>query len=86
LTGNRGFLGKSCLVSELPTRAAKKTGITLPNGHAAIDRRVLQTLSRRGFHVQPPERNTISGRLSKVFFTQKNSISQGLSAGEVVLN
>jgi hypothetical protein len=74
------------LVSEPLTRAAKKTGVALPNGHTAIARRVLQTLSRHGFHVQLAERNTISARLSKVFFTLKNSISQGLSAAEVVLN
>jgi hypothetical protein len=37
------------------------------NGHASILLRVLQCLSKRGFHVQRQERNTISGRLSNGF-------------------
>jgi hypothetical protein len=88
LTGNRGFLEIFVLVSEPLTRAAKKTGAALPNSdhHIGVDRRVLQTLSRHGFHIQLAERNTILACLSKDFFTLKNSISQGLWAAEVVLN
>jgi hypothetical protein len=76
------------LESEPLTRAASKTGAALPNSdnHVGVDRRVLQTFSRHGVHVQRVPRNTISGRLSKDIFTFKSSISQGLSAAEVVLN
>ena len=69
LTGNRGFLKKSPVRSEFQSHDAQKTGAALPNGHAAIDRRVLQHLRcERGFHLLPATRNTISAHLSKVFW------------------
>jgi hypothetical protein len=58
----------------------------LPNGHAAIDRRVLQCFHKRGFHVLPAQRNTNFPRLSKSFCLEKNSASPDLSPERTVVN
>jgi hypothetical protein len=59
---------KSSVRLEFQTPDAQKTRAALPNGHAAIHRRVLQRLDcKRGFHVQPETRNIIPGGLSNSF-------------------
>jgi hypothetical protein len=85
LTGNRGFFKICSFKSELHPHDAKTPADARPNGHASIGLRVLQRWSKRVFHIQPAGRNTICARLSKSFYL-KNSLSQGLSDGGVVLN
>jgi len=58
----------------------------LPNGHAAIDRRVLQCFHKRGFHVLPAQRNTNFPRLSKSFCLEKLFFSRlvaGVDGGKL---
>jgi hypothetical protein len=78
LTGNRGVLKICFLGLELRSHVAKKMAVTLPNGHASIDRRVHQCFCKSVFHLKPAKRNTISPRLSKLFLI---SLAFDLTAG-----
>jgi len=70
LTGNRGFL--KIVRLEFQSHDAQKTGAALPNGHAAIDGRVLQHFRcERDFHLLPVIRNSISRHLSNFFAGEK---------------
>jgi hypothetical protein len=52
---------------ELHPHDAKKTGITLPNGHAAGDWRVLHQFCKRGFHLQPAGKKHYLAAFVKTF-------------------
>jgi hypothetical protein len=66
---------KSFVRLEFQSHDAQKTGAALPNGHAAIDGRVLQHLRcKRGFHLLPAIGDIISGHLSKFFRRVKKCV------------
>jgi hypothetical protein len=62
--------------SEFHPHDAKTPADARPNGHASVGLRVLQRWSKRVFHIQPAERNTIGARLSKVFYFEKQPFSR----------
>jgi len=73
LTGNRGFLENLLLLLPVASHDANLKAIALPNGHATIGRRMLQSCNHRGFHFQRRKKHHF-GTFVKEFLTRQMPI------------